>query len=146
MPTFHASIDIAASSQSVWRVLAAVTSWPVWLPTVTSVRPLDGNELKLGSRYAIRQPRLQPATWVVTELEPPRRFVWQARSPGLVMLAEHAIEDSSPGTSQVTLRYSFAGLLGAPVAMLFRSVTERYLSREAESLKRKVEGGGGGEA
>jgi uncharacterized membrane protein len=56
------------------------------------------------------------------------------------MVAEHAIEESSPGTSQVTLRYSFAGLLGAPVAMLFRSVAEQYLAQEAESLKRKVEG------
>jgi hypothetical protein len=40
----------------------------------------------------------------------------------------------------VTLRFSFAGLLGAPVAGLFRPLTEQYLSQEAESLKRKVEG------
>jgi uncharacterized membrane protein len=140
MPTFQTSIAIAASRESVWRVLAAVAAWPAWLPTVTSVRPLDAIELKLGSRYAIRQPKLRPATWIVTELEPPRRFVWQARSPGLVMLAEHAIAEGAPGTSQVTLRFSFAGLLGAPVAGLFRPLTEQYLSQEAESLKRKVEG------
>jgi uncharacterized membrane protein len=142
MPTFQASIGIATSSQSVWRVLAAVSAWPEWLPTVSSVQPLDGHELKLGSRFAIRQPKLQPATWVVTELDPPRRFVWQARSPGLVMLAEHTVEERSPGTAHVTLRFSFDGLLGAPLAMLFRSITERYLSLEADSLKRTVEGGG----
>ena len=120
-------------------MLAAVVAWPEWLPTVTSVQPLDGNALKVGFRYVVRQPKLRPATWVVTELEP-LRFVWQARSPGLLMIAEHTVEEKSAGTSQVTLRFSFNGLLGVPVGKLFRSITESYLAQEAASLKSKVEG------
>lgn len=68
MPTYEASISIAAPRESVWRVLSAVAAWPEWLPTVTSVQALDGDPLKLGSRYTVRQPKLRPATWVVTEL------------------------------------------------------------------------------
>ncbi len=140
MPSYDASISIDAPGESVWRVLAAVVAWPGWLPTVNSVQPLDGSQLKVGFRFVVRQPRLRPATWTVTELEPLRRFVWQARSPGLLMVAEHTVEESPPGKSRVILRFSFDGFLGPLIGRLFRSVTERYLSQEVASLKRKVEG------
>jgi hypothetical protein len=140
MPSYEASISIAASRESVWRVLAEVAAWPEWLPTVDSVQPLDGNQLSVGFRYVVRQPKLRPATWIVTEMERPRRFVWQARSPGLLMVAEHSIEERSPGSSNVTLRFSFTGVLGTLIGRLFRSVTRHYLAQEAASLKLKVEG------
>jgi uncharacterized membrane protein len=140
MPSYDAATPIAASRDSVWRVLADVVAWPEWLPTVTSVQPLDGNQLSVGFRYVVRQPKLRPATWIVTELEQPLRFVWQARSPGLLMVAEHTVQEGSPGTSDVILRFSFAGLLGAPMGRLFRSLTQQYLAQELLSLKLKVEG------
>jgi hypothetical protein len=140
MPSYEAAISIAASGESVWRVLTAVVAWPEWLPTVDSVQPLDASQLSPGFRYVVRQPKLRPATWVVTELERPRRFVWQARSPGLLMVAEHTIEESLPGKCNVTLRFSFTGLLGPLLGRLFRSVTQQFLAQEAASLKLKVEG------
>jgi len=139
MPSYDASLAIAAPRESVWRVLAAVVGWPTWLPTVSAVEALDGGPLQIGFRYTVRQPKLRPATWVVTELEPPRCFVWQARSPGLLMIAAHTIEESSLGKSLVTLRFSFTGLLGAPIGWLFRSTTERYLAQELASLRLVVE-------
>jgi uncharacterized membrane protein len=140
MPTYEASALIAAPPDEVWRVLSDVTAWPDWLPTVAKVEPLDGKSLSSGSRYVVRQPKLKPATWVVTELAPPSRFVWLARSPGLAMVAEHIVDATSPATSRVILRFSFNGLLGGIIGKLFRSVTESYLAQEAASLKQKVEG------
>lgn len=140
MRSFEASTSIAAPREAVWRVLSDVAAWPEWLPTVDGVQPLDGTRLAIGSRFLVRQPKLRPATWVVTVLEPPRRFVWRARSPGLEMVAEHIVDESAPGTSSVVLRYSFAGLLGGPIGRIYRSITERYLSLEAASLQRTVEG------
>lgn len=140
MPSYDASIQIAASRESVWRVLADVVAWPGWLPTVHSVQALDGRQLEVGFGYVVRQPKLRPATWIVTELEQPRRFVWQARSPALLMVAEHTIEEVSPGESKVILCFSFAGMLGAPLGRLFRSVTQRYLAQEVAALKLEVEG------
>jgi len=140
MPAYEASISIAAPRESVWRVLAAVVAWPEWLPTVSSVQPLDGEPLRIGAKYTVRQPKLRPATWVVTQLESPRCFVWEARSPGLLMIAAHTIEDAPTGGSRVALRFCFAGVLGAPIGWLFRSTTERYLAQEVASLKRRVEG------
>jgi hypothetical protein len=103
------------------------------------VEPLDGAQLRVGSRYLVRQPKLRPATWVVTELEPPRRFEWQARSPGLLMIADHRIRESGDGSVEVTLRFSFHGLLGALVGRLFGRITRQYLLQEVASLKRRVE-------
>jgi hypothetical protein len=140
MPSYSRSISIAASRDSVWRSLADVAAWPDWLPTVSRVEPLDGLPLRRGARYRIIQPKLRPAEWVVTHLEPPRRFAWESRSPGLLAFADHIIEESSQGHSSVVLLVSFSGLLGFPVGMLLGSITERYISQEAAALKAKVEG------
>jgi len=139
MPTYEASTSINAGPDLVWRVLSDVARWPEWLPTVSKVEPLDGERLSIGSRFVVHQPRLRPATWVVTELAETGRFVWVARSLGLVMLAEHSVAQQSPITSTVTLRFSFNGLLGGIMGRMFRSLTESYLAREAASLKQRVE-------
>src|SRR5262245_41586846 len=128
MPTFETSLQIASPRETVWRVLSDVAAWPEWLPTVTSVQSLDDRSLAVGHRYLVRQPKLQPATWLVTELEPPRRFLWEARSPGLRLLAEHIVDEGPPGASTVVLRFSFAGPLGGLIGGLYRSITERYIA------------------
>jgi uncharacterized membrane protein len=140
MRSYESSVSIAATRESVWRVLAAVATWPEWLPTVISVEPLDGQPLSPGTRYKVIQPKLRPATWVVTNVEPPRRFAWESRSPGVLVVADHIIEEPSPGESHVVLRVSFSGLLGALIGRLARSITQRYLAQEAAALKLKVEG------
>jgi uncharacterized protein YndB with AHSA1/START domain len=140
MPSYKTTIKIAAPQEVVWPTLSMVAAWANWLPTVSSVEPLDGNALKVGARFIVRQPKLRPATWTVTELEPPHRFTWEARSPGLLMVAEHAIEEDLRGVSNVNLRFSFHGPIGIPIGWLFRAITERYIAQEAASLKLKVEG------
>jgi uncharacterized membrane protein len=139
MKTYETSISIAAAREDVWRVLSDVAAWPRWLPTVESVEPLDGVPLAVGRRYRVRQPKLQPVTWVVTALDPSRRFSWEARSPGLQMFADHIVDEDPSGAFRVTLRFSFAGPLGALVGGLYRSITERYIATEAAKLKLEVE-------
>src|SRR5262245_8325473 len=139
MPTFETSLQIAAPRERVWRVLSDVAAWPEWLPTVTSVRPLDVRALGVGHRYVVRQPKLQPVAWRVAELEPPRRFTWQGQSPGLRLLAEHVVDEHPSGTSTVILRFAFAGLFGGLVDALYGSLTQRYITMEATMLKQKVE-------
>ena len=113
--------------------------WPLWLPTVISVEPLDGHVLRVGARYRVVQPGLRPAIWAVTVVEPVRRFAWEIRLPGLRVLADHIIDEPSPGQSAVTLRVSFSGWLGGIVGRLARATTERYLAKEASALQQKVE-------
>ena len=139
MLLYTASVSIAAPRESVWPVLAAVSSWPGWVPTVISIESLDSPSLSIGARYKVVQPKLRPTTWIVTSVEPPRRFAWESRSPGMLVVADHIIEEASPGKCNVVLRVSFSGFIGALVGRLLRSITERYLAQEAAALKLKVE-------
>jgi uncharacterized membrane protein len=139
MRAYESSIEIAAEANAVWQVLSDVANWPKWLPTVTEVVPLDGTAMALGSRFIVYQPKLRPATWKVTRLEALRCFVWEARAPGLHMVAEHTVTPQATGSSAVLLRFSFGGLLGGVIAYIFRSITERYLAQEAAALKNEVE-------
>lgn len=136
---YETSVAIQASQESVWGVLSDVASWPAWLPTVTSVEPLDGRELKPGARYRVVQPKLRPGVWRITVLDPPRRFTWEARWPGLRAVGEHVVERAGD-RSEVRLSIEFAGILGGLVGWLSRAITEAYLAREAASLKARVEG------
>jgi hypothetical protein len=139
MLCYESSIAIAAHRDAVWRVLAAVTAWPNWLPTITSIEPLHGAALSVGSKYKIVQPQLRQAVWVVTNVEPLHRFTWETRSPAVIVTADHTIDESSPGHSQVVLRVTFAGVLGPLLGIFVRSITKRYLAQEAAALKLTVE-------
>jgi len=139
MLTYESSTSIEAPVEAVWRVLSDVSQWPQWLPTVSRVEPLDGKSLALGSRFVVHQPRLRPATWTVSEVDEPRRFVWVARSPGLRMVAEHSVTQGASATSRVVLSFSFGGMLGGMIGRSFSNITRSYLAQEAASLKQRVE-------
>jgi uncharacterized membrane protein len=136
---YETTRDIAAPAPRAWDMLSAVEAWPQWLPTVDNVEALDGSPLQVGRRYRITQPKLRPAVWKVTEIEPGHRFVWRAASPGLEMIAEHAIE-SVGEHARVRLSYEFRGLLGGLLGKAFGRLTRDYIGREAETLKARAEG------
>ena len=139
MLTYSTSASIDVPRGLVWSVLSDVAAWPEWLPTVTRVEPLDGNSLRLGARFVVHQPKLRPATWTVSVLEQPARFVWVAGLPGLSRVAEHIVTENTPASSGVELRYAFAGLAAPLIGRLYRSLTQAYIEQEAAALKRKVE-------
>lgn len=139
MPKFETSIRISAGQEAVWEILSNVVRWPEWLPTVNSLEPLGSDALLIGSRYKIHQPGLSPAVWVVTEFDPPKRFVWESRMPGVVSLGDHVIENVDDGTVKVTLRLEFSGFLSGVVAGFYGSLTQRYIEKEAQTLKLMVE-------
>src|SRR5690242_4686064 len=79
MTDFHIDVEIQAPPEIVWTVMRGVERWPEWTPTVTSVRLLDRGPIGVGSRAIIRQPKLPPAKWRVTELDGPgRSFTWES--------------------------------------------------------------------
>lgn len=133
MRRFTIGVDIPAPPDRVWAVMADVERWPEWTSSVTEVRRLDRGPLVVGSRARIRQPRLLPATWEVTELVQGRRFTWVTRSPGVRVTAEHEVVPAGAG-SRATLSVRFAGPLGLLVARVTRRLNQRYLQLEADGL------------
>jgi len=139
MTPLSATIDIDAPVEHIWSVLLDIERWPEWNPTVTSLERLDAGPLTVGSRARVRQPKLRPAEWRVTELDADARsFTWITRSPGVQVMGGHRVETTGDG-SRVTLSIRFSGLLAPLVARLARSLTQQYITSEAKSLKRRSE-------
>ncbi len=139
MWTFTATTLIDAPVEQVWLVLADVLHWPQWLPTVTSVEALGPPNMVVGANYRIVQPKLRPAVWSVVELEPPSRFSWESRSPGVRTVADHVVNAVTPDSTSLFLQVSLHGPLAGLAALVAGRLTHRYLEREAASLKHRAE-------
>lgn len=136
---FTTSRPIDAPAPEVWVVLSDVARWPEWTPTIDSVRRFDDGPLALGSRAEVRQPRLPKATWEVTELVPGRSFTWEATGPGMRTIGRHEVVADGDG-ALVTLGIEQLGPMGAVAALVWRSLTQRYIELEASSLDARVTG------
>ena len=136
----ESSIEIEAPPEVVWRVFAAVEGWPTWTASVWRVTPLDAPELAVGHRYEIVQPRFPRLVWTVTELAPGQGWTWRQRSPGATTLAVHEVLPLDDGRrTLVRQRIDQRGPGGVLVGLLARGLTRRYLTMEAEGLKRAAE-------
>src|SRR3954452_8078314 len=121
MSHINTTIDIDAPTDVVWAALRDIEHWTEWTPTVTSVRPLRPGPLAVGHIAIVRQPKLLPARWQITDLQEGRSFTWITRSPGILVTARHAIE-GAPNGSRVMLSLDFSGPLGPLAARLTRSL------------------------
>lgn len=131
--------EISATLDVVWPVLADVERWPVWSATTTSVRLLEEGPFGLGSAAEIRQPKLPRNVWRVTAWEPNRRFEWVTRSPGVATIADHVLEALPGGRCRITLTAEITGFLAPLFVPLLGSMTRRYITQEASSLKVRCE-------
>ena len=138
MKRMHSTIEIETPPDRVWATMRDVERWSEWTPTIISIQPLDPGPLAVGTRVIIRQPKLLPARWRVTELQEGRSFTWITRGPGILVTARHSIEHAAIG-SRVTLSVDFSGPLGPLCALLTGGLTARYLSLEAQGFKKCVE-------
>jgi uncharacterized membrane protein len=137
-PTFKVAVNIDAPPQRVFAVLHDVERWPEWTSTMTSVRRLDQGPFAIGSSARVRQPKLLPAVWRVTELENERCFTWVTSTPGLRMKAVHRIEPRGNG-SRVELSFELSGLISPIVSRLYGGMIERYIATESQGLKLRSE-------
>lgn len=139
MTRFETRIEIAAPSERVWAVLADVVRWPEWTTSMARITPVGPAGLVQGTRYRVEQPRLRPALFTVTAVEPGRSFTWAMRSPGVRAVAVHAVTPTSAGCT-VRLELEYSGPLGGLVGLLAGGLTREYMQLEAEGLKARSEG------
>jgi uncharacterized membrane protein len=141
MREFIKSIPIDATASQIWTVLCDVENWHMWTASITSIHLTNGSQLQMNSRATIKQPKFPAAKWRVTEFESSKRFTWVYASPGVVVTASHEINESTTERGNVvTLRLRFDGLLGSMWGYLTRDINMRYLTMEAEGLRRRCEG------
>ncbi|MHC1559347.1 SRPBCC family protein [Actinomycetospora sp. C-140] len=130
---YTVSRHVDTPADAVWAVIADVERMPEWTPTVRRVRVVEGTTLAVGARFRVEQPRLPPATWEVTELEPGRSYTWSSPAPGLQSVAWHQVEPTGEGRSRITLGIRQTGPLSF-VADLLGGMTRRYVDTEIAGL------------
>ena len=135
---FSSSVEIDRPTDVVFAVFSDVAAWPSWTGSVTSVDRLDDGPLRVGSQAKIRQPKLPPATWKVTELVPGRSFTWEARGPGVRSVGRHQVDPRGTGCTATSILEQH-GPLGMILGTVYAGLTRRYLAMESAGLKARCE-------
>jgi hypothetical protein len=136
---FEESIDIDAQQQRVWDVLSDLEAWPKRIESVDVVELLTPAPVAIGSRVCLKQPTLPEGTWDITVWDAPSYFEFRQKSSGITSVAGHRVEVLEEGRSRLTLSLYMRGLLIPVVALFYRGLTNRYMTIEAQGMKRAAE-------
>lgn len=139
---FEQSVEIDAPRQRVWDVLTDVSAWPDRIETVDSVEFITPPPLALGSQVRLSQPKLPEGVWDTTVWEPPSYFEWRQKSTGATTVAGHRVEELDDGRSRLTLTLDMSGFLIPIFGRMFKDLTNRYMTTEAQSIKSTAESDG----
>jgi uncharacterized membrane protein len=136
---FEKSIEIDAPAERVWAVLSDLEAWPQRIETVDVVELLTPPPLAAGSRVRLKQPKLPEGIWDVTAWDAPSFFEWTQKTGGTKSVAGHRVEAIGDDRSRLTLTLDMRGFLIPIVALFYKGLTERYMTLEAEGMKRAAE-------
>jgi len=132
------TVEVAAPPVRVWDTTVDIPRWPEWNPTVERVEVLTPGPMRVGWSARLKQPGNQPGTWTVTRLDEPGLYVWETRTLGLVVTAEHALRPTPAGT-HVTLSIDVEGPTRFLLGWVVARVSRKFLPMEAAALKRECE-------
>jgi uncharacterized membrane protein len=136
---FEQSIDIDAEQQRVWDVLSDLEAWPERIETVDLVELLTPAPLGKGSRARLKQPKLPEGIWEVTVWDAPSYFEWRQKSGGVTSVAGHRVDAVREDRSRLTLTLEMQGLLVPIFGRFYKGLTDRYMTLEAQGMKRAAE-------
>ena len=139
---FEESIDIDAQHERVWEVLSDLEAWPRRIETVDVVELLTPAPMSKGSRVRLKQPKLPEGTWDITVWDAPSYFEWRQKSGGITSVAGHRVEMLEEGRSRLTLSLDMRGALIPVIGLFYRGLTNRYMTIEAQGMKRAAESAG----
>ncbi|GAA5018458.1 SRPBCC family protein [Kitasatospora paranensis] len=139
---YQVTVDVAATPERVWAVLADIEGWPRRTVSKAGLRLLSDGPVAVGSEAEVRQ--LKPATevWQVTGMEPGRSFEWRSRNPAFTTIGTHRIEPLGADRSRVVLGVQQMGFMAPLLALAYGRPTRRYVDMEAAGLKRYCEAQG----
>jgi hypothetical protein len=105
---------------------------------MSSVTRLDDGALRVGSSAKVKQPGQPERVWTVTELEPGKRFAWQAKVMKATMTGTHELIATPDGvTNHLTVDLSGPG--SGLIGRLSRRQIAKAIATENEGFKRAAE-------
>ena len=137
---FEQSIDINAPQEAAWAVVSDVERWPERTASIRSVKLLNSPPFGLSSQARIEQPKLPATTWHVTRYDPPSFFEWVAKSLVNTTTAGHRVVPTGAATCRLTLTLEWRGIATPILALLYKGLTNRYLTMECDGMMRAAEG------
>jgi hypothetical protein len=120
-------------------VLSDLEAWPQRIETVDVVELLTPAPVGEGSRVRLKQPKLPECTWEITVWDAPSYFEFRQQSGGVTNVAGHRVEALEEGRSRLTLSLDMRGPLVPVVALFYKGLTNRYMTIEAQGMKRAAE-------
>ena len=136
---FEESIYVDAGQQRLWDVLSDIEAWPRRVETVDVTELLTPAPLAKGSRIRLRQPKVPEGTWDITVWDAPSYFEMRQKSGGVTSVAGHRVEALDAGRSRLTLSLDMKGWLVPVFGLISKGMTTRYMTSEAQDMKRAAE-------
>jgi hypothetical protein len=138
MKSFRAEIAIAASPETVWRILTDAPGWTTWNTTVDKIE----GRIELGARVKV-YPKISPGRAfpvLVTEFTPPHKMVWTGGMSLGFLFKGVRIYTLTPqgGSVRFVMEEAFSGLLSP---MIEKSIPDMQPAFQefAEALKKRSE-------
>jgi hypothetical protein len=132
------SLIINAEPKDIYTILTRLENWNQWTKSITSISLLNAEKIEVGTRIKVIQPKLSPATWTITEIKENSSLVWEKKSFGLKMTAQHSIINDNNNVL-VKLSIIYEGLFARLAYKLTSSLTDRYITMEVNGLKAESE-------
>jgi Polyketide cyclase / dehydrase and lipid transport len=134
--TVHRIFEVEAPLDDAWHGLADVKRWPEWAPHIRSVRPSPSGELGPTSSGEVHIKGLGRNRFRVSEWEPPVRWEWVSRFPGLRVYYDHRFKETGSTSTQmewlVTLRGPISPLIRRAFARIYGRNVDRAIPRLQE--------------
>lgn len=139
MVNVERTLHVDAPPADVWRVIADVSRWAEWTPTVRRMERLDAAPFGAGSGARIwLLGALGSSVWRVTSFDEGRAFTWESRTAGVHSIADHTVEPDGAG-SRVTLTMTQRGIGSLLLRPFLARISRRNLQIEIDGLKRRAE-------
>jgi len=140
MRTISATVDIAATPQQVWAVLADLDAYPQWNPFIRSASGQVAEGATLTLRLVPAQGRAMTFRPKVLAAEPGLLLRWIGRliMPGLFDGTHQFALDDRGGQTRLTQSETFRGVL-VPVTGTIITQTEADFRALNQALKQRAE-------
>lgn len=135
---FSSTVSINATPEQIWAVMTDAAAFPEWEPNVTKVEGTIAAGQKITVHTKISPNQAFPVT--VSEFIPGQKMTWTGGMPLGLFKGERTftLTPQGDGSTQVTTREVFSGLLKPIMSRMIPDLTESF-EQFAQGLKNRAE-------